>query len=85
MPLTEKEVEELAAEVGEVDWGDPFYAGWLRENLQIAQNEERKLKAAWRFHKILRNDERMEVALGELRRTRQTIETLETLLETSNE
>ena len=85
MPLTEKEVKELTTEVGEVDWADPFYADWLRGNLVSAQDDERRLKAAWSFHKIMRNDERMEVALNELRRTRQTVETLQSLLEANNE
>lgn len=85
MAMTEKEVEKLTTEVGEVDWTDPFYADWLRTNLVSAETDEKRLRAAWRFHKLMRDDERMQVALQELRRTRQTIETLKNLLEASNE
>jgi len=85
MPMTEKEIETLAGEVGEVDWSDPFYVDWLRTNLATVQQDEKRLKAAWRFHKILRADDQMEAALRDLRRTRQAIKTIEGLLEKGNE
>lgn len=85
MSMTEKEVEELAAEVGEVDWTDPFYVDWLQSNLESAQDSEKQLKAACRFHKLMRDDGQMDTALRDLRRTRQAIETLESLLAKDSE
>lgn len=83
MPLTEEEVAELVKEVGDVDWSEPFYVDWLNSNLCATQVAEKRLRAAWRFRKLMRDDPGMEQALKDLRRVRQTIKTLKGLLDGS--
>jgi len=85
MPMTEKEIEELMAEVGEVDWTDPIVIQWLEGQLENARIQEKQLQGAATIHKMLRRDAELEQAMGQLRDTRKMIAMMEDLLADAEE
>lgn len=78
--LTEKEVAEIASEVGEVDWNDPIVKAWALGQLQQQEQMEKTLQGAFAIQKILRSDERMEQTRDQLRDVRRAIKVFKEVL-----
>ncbi len=80
MALTESEVQALVERVGEVDMRDPDVMAWVKDNLKSLGVEERRLKAAFAFHRLLRNDDAMQAIGVDLERARKSLTVLNEML-----
>jgi hypothetical protein len=76
MPMSEKEVDALAAEVGEVDLSDPQVQTWVQ--IQVADQERRlkELRAAFALAKLMRDDDRMKTLAADVGQTKKLLAVL---------
>lgn len=77
MSLTEKEVADLAAQVGEPDLTSEDIRRWRLENLASLHSTLNRLRANFALQKRLRNDEAMKSIAGQVEEIRKQIADLE--------
>jgi predicted mannosyl-3-phosphoglycerate phosphatase (HAD superfamily) len=68
--MTEKEVKKQETEVERTSVEVEFEQQWINAELEALTNSEKRLALAWKFHKLMRNDEQMQATYTDLVKVR---------------
>src|SRR5688572_22250649 len=68
--MTEKEVKAMEAKVSSTAIDPEFEAAWLNEQLETLTVQEKRVACAWKFQKLMRNDDQMKTAFDDLTKIR---------------
>ena len=79
--LTESEASRLNEKVGEIDFSDPVTQQWILESIANNSIEEKRLKAAYRFRQLMREDDKMKLIAADLDMVRRAGQCLEEMKE----
>lgn len=74
--MTEQDVLEMEREVAKTEVSPQFEATWINSQLITLMDQEKKLVVAWKFHRLMRNDEDMRAVFGEITKAREAITVL---------